>query len=154
MSEPPLHRLVHDESGMTLVELLNVVVIIGILLSIGVPSYLGLKDRTYKTAAKANLRNVIPEVIQYGVDNTPSSRDDPNSDATDVGYQNISPLALKTHYDPTLNTGVYTIVAAADGSTYCAYTWVDAWTASQAGPGAPIKTTLSSSFNPALSVCA
>jgi prepilin-type N-terminal cleavage/methylation domain-containing protein len=148
MSKSPLHRLVHDESGMTLMELLNVVVILGILLLIAVPSYLGLKDRTYKTAAKANLRSVIPEVIQYGIDNTPNSRDDPNSDPTDVGYSNISASALQTHYDPTLNTAVYSVTGTANG--YCVYTWVDAWTAAQAGPGLPITMTLNANFNPAL----
>jgi type IV pilus assembly protein PilA len=47
------------DGGFTLIELMVVVMIIGILLAIGVPTFLGARSRAYDTEAKSNVRNAM-----------------------------------------------------------------------------------------------
>jgi len=56
------------EQGFTAIELLVVIVIIGILLAIAVPSYLGFRDRAADSSAKANVRAALPAIEAYFAD--------------------------------------------------------------------------------------
>ena len=63
--------------------------IIGILLTIAVPSYLSFKDRSYKTAATADVAQAMRSVVSYGADNYPNAPADPNANPNDNGYTGI-----------------------------------------------------------------
>jgi type IV pilus assembly protein PilA len=56
---PTLRRASRDERGFTLVEAMVVVLIIGILLAIAIPTFMGARTRAQDSAAKSSLRNTL-----------------------------------------------------------------------------------------------
>lgn len=54
----PIRRLGEDH-GFTLVELVVVVLVIGILIAVAIPTYLGARNRSYNRAAQSDLRSAL-----------------------------------------------------------------------------------------------
>ena len=145
-----IQRRLAGEEGFTLIELTIVLLIMGILLTIAVPSYLSFKDRASKTAATTDVAQAMRSVMSYGADNYPAAPNDPDPaiSTTDVGYENITLADLATKYD-----GGISIVAGApfvlnpagwngnatSATDFCMTAAVGRWIAVQHGPGTAIS---------------
>ena len=118
-------RLKQEESGFTLIELLIVLVIIGILLAIAVPSYLGFKDRANKSAAQANVRSAVPAVEAYYAD---------NSTYATPGFSTAALTAI--------DAGIKATVVSGAAATYCIKATSGNFTYYKNGPAGTITSTV------------
>lgn len=69
------NRMSKEEKGFTLVELLVVIVILGVLAGIGVPTYRGFIDRSYEAATLAELQAVSMAIKFYFMEHDEDSFD-------------------------------------------------------------------------------
>jgi len=112
------HRLGGDnEHGYSMIELLIVIIIIGILLAIAVPSYLGFRERVANNAAQSNLRAALPATDAYHGDK-----------GTYVGMDFADLTAIDSGVSSTLT------VASATKGSFCLTDTVSGKTWSVRGP--------------------
>jgi type IV pilus assembly protein PilA len=65
-----IKKPVREETGFTLVELMVVILIIGILVAIAIPSFVLLRNKGYQAQAKSSLRNGVSAAGVYGTDHS------------------------------------------------------------------------------------
>ncbi len=103
-----LQSRLHNEKGFTLVELLVVILIIGILAAIAIPSFLSQTAKGKDASAKSAARNAQTAAETYNVDNNGS-------------YSAMTPAKLLV-IEPTLNevgaSGSGLAVPTANASDY------------------------------------
>ncbi len=111
------------EAGFTLIELLIVTIIVGILASVAIASYLGARDRGNSAVAEARVRQIVPSIEAYGSDQ-----------GTYVG---MTVATLRARYDSSLADAAYSF-GTLTASSYCVHSTAGGETWRKPGPGEPI----------------
>ena len=111
------------EAGLTLVELVIVLIIISVLLAIAVPSILGQRNRAYDAVASATVRQAVPSIKAYYADNDT--------------YAGMTLAGLRTAYDTTLPAALS--FSSLTASSYCVQATASGRVWRQSGPGASIE---------------
>jgi type IV pilus assembly protein PilA len=123
---PTLFARLRDERGMTLIELVIVIIVIAILIAFATSSYLGYRERANDSAAQSNIYNLVPSIQGYYIDHD--------------SYAGMTLDGLKASYDSAIDPALYSFGSSAPTeSTYCVHTSSGGRTWRKNGPVADVE---------------
>jgi type IV pilus assembly protein PilA len=124
----------HDSRGFTLIELLTVVVILGILAMIALPTFVNTREKAYLSAMRSDLRNLATAQEDYFAGNyiyasDPALLTGSRSqrvilgipESTDVGWRATATYSAAPHLVCELyyGTAAGNSTATQEGSVFC-----------------------------------
>ena len=136
-----LRQRLAREEGFTLIELLVVLLIIAILLSIAIPSYLGFQKKAQQTAAASDVREAIPDAeALYSDTNSYTTLSIATMQAYDSGLKAWTAATSTTSEIPGIKT------AKGGATKYCISADDSGWYSHIVGPAGTLATGESSDF--------
>ncbi|HEY7538431.1 MAG TPA: type II secretion system protein [Gaiellaceae bacterium] len=129
-------RTAASEAGFTLIELLITVVVLGILIAIAVPTFLGFQAKAADASAKENIRIAVPAARAFADDNVGAKGDADNKKNT-TGYKGMTVALLRAKYDPGLSPTLKVVSSKTNATQFCLADTVRSRSWSLLGPAQP-----------------